>query len=364
MEHTYNVQEQAVKYYRHIPRVPENFPVAADALRGAENDAFAAAFAHFADTMERMYKDIEVLPEAYGMPLTKLGETAPKKSANSVAREAYRAIKRLGDVLRAIGELGEPTDGGLRVEIAAFKAAMSAQKPRLANAHLILDRLTAFGFTFTDYADGDFTKGATAFTVAHPKNPLVMTVLRAYSTAPRFYGATTYDPHEFYYFDYKRVADRDRLPPHIIADDLAAMIPPHLGEAFRAVHRRFVDDFGLTPHYKDDSIEYFLKKKRVARFIIDFGTLETLLILKLKDMDRYINRVSALPPELRRHFEYSRCSHCGFQGATDEFCKFRLLWTLNGTAHEACTHVCFNFASPIAAHVEPLAALMQAEYGF
>ena len=116
--------------------------------------------------------------------------------------------------------------------------------------------------------------------------------------------------------------------------------------------------------YKDDSIEYFLKKKRVARFIIDFATLETLLILKLKDIDRYIDLVSTLPPELRRHFEFSRCSHCGFQGATDEFCKFRLLWTLDGTAHEAYTHACFNFVSPTAAQVAPLAALMQAEYRF
>lgn len=364
MEHIYNVQAQAPTYYRHIPRVPDTFPVAANALQGLENDAFVAAFAQFAELMERMYKDIELRPDAYGMPLTRLGSTAPRKSAQSVLRESWRAIKRLGDVLFAIGSLGEPSDGGLRVEAAAFNAAMRRQKPKLANAHLILDRLLDFGFTLTDYDSGEFAKGAAAFTVAFPENPLVMSAIRAYCTETSFYSSEQYDPHGFYYFDYKLVADRDKLPPHIIADDLAAMIAPHLGDTFRALHRRFVDDFGLSTNYKDDSIEYFLKKKRVARFIIDFSTLETVLILKLKDMDRYIDLVDALPPELRSNFEYSRCSHCGFQGATDEFCKFRLLWTLDGTAHEACTHVCFYFASPVAAHVEPLAGLMQAEYKF
>ncbi len=96
---------------------------------------------------------------------------------------------------------------------------------------------------------------------------------------------------------------------------------------------------------------------------MDYHTLDAEVVLKLKDMDRYIPEVEALPPALRERFERGGCLYCGFQGATREFCKFRVRWTLDGRAHDACGFAVFTFANPDSALVPWLCRLMALEYG-
>lgn len=133
-----------------------------------------------------------------------------------------------------------------------------------------------------------------------------MRVIKAYAVSEPYHPD---DPHEFYYFDYKRVTDRDKLPAQCTARDLAALLDKDKGNLLIGVNLIFVDELGLTAHYKDDSIEYYLKKKRVARFIINFHTLDVVFILKLKEMDRYMNQIEILPSNLRAYFEKGSCNY-------------------------------------------------------
>ncbi len=124
--------------------------------------------------------------------------------------------------------------------------------------------------------------------------------MKAYAISEPFHED---DPHEFYYFDYKRLVDREKLCAHRVAIDLEDLLNEESGNLLKDINRNFVEDFGFLPRYKDDSIEYYIKKKRVARFMIDFHTLEVVLILKLKDMDKYIDLIEMLPDDLRIHFD-------------------------------------------------------------
>ncbi len=354
--HQYHAQREAVAYYWHIPHVPEQFTVEPKLLGGLSEGQFAAAFRHYAETMARMYRDIEARPEAYGVLTIDINAVNENKEDGNLAKASWRSIKRLGDLMATLGRLGEVDADGLRIPIASFKSALS----KMTKFHLILHRLVDFGFVIT-HLDGErFSRGAEFFAVTYPENPVLMRVVKAYAIADPFHDD---DPHEFYYFDYKRVADRTALAKDCVVADLAALVDGDKGRLLMALDRYFVDEMQLTSHYKDDSIEYYLKKKRVARSIVDFHTLDVRVILKLKEMDRYIDTVSDLPRELRRYFEKGTCRYCGFQDSTVEHCKFRVSWTLDGARHDACGFECFTFRNPESRCAEGMVQLMTREYG-
>lgn len=356
MEHQYHAQREAATYYQHIPHVPESFAVEPKLLGGVNNAQFVEAFRQYAETMKRMYQDMQARPEAYGVLVVDIHLVNENKEDGNLAKASWRSIKRLGDVMAVIGQLGEVDQDALRIPIARFKSALN----KMVKVHLMLKRLADFGFVISDLDGEKFSKGADFFTVTYPETPVLMRVVKAYAIADAFHED---DPHEFYYFDYKRVADRVELPTDCVARDLAALIEEDKGQLLVALNSYFVDRLKLTSHYKDDGIEYYLKKKRVARSIIDFHTLDVQVILKLKEMDRYINLVSSLPHGLRRYFERGGCRYCGFQSATVEHCKFRVSWTLDGDSHDACGFECFNFRNPGRECADSLMQLMLAEYG-
>lgn len=356
MEHTYHVQREAVTYYRHIPRVPETFAVNPKLLYDIEETEFVAAFRQFADIMARMYREIEVKPEEYGVLLVDIHLVNENKEDGNLAKASWRSIKRLGDLMAEVGKLGEIDQEGLRIPTAAFKTNLK----KTAKIHLILNRMQEFGFVISDYDGEKFTKGVESFVITFPENARLMRVVKAYALADAFHLD---DPHELYYFDYKRVADLSQLPEHCVANDLAALLNEDDGQLLIALNSHFVDKLGLNPHYKDDSIEYYLKKKRVARFLIDFHTLKVKVILKLKNMDSYMDLVDSLPQSLRQYFEKGNCRYCGFQQATYEWCKFRVSWMLDDKKLDACGFDCFTFKNPKSDDAESMAQLMKLEYG-
>lgn len=355
MKHIYHVQEQVVKYYQHIPYTPKDVTISQDLLFGIQRHQFIEAFQQFTELMRNMYRDMEKKPEEYGLLIIDINQVNENKEEGNLAKASWRSIKRLGDMMLEIGRLGELINGALKIRIVPFKTAVK----KINMVHLLLNRLIDFGFALGGYNDNKFVKNEEFFTVSYPESPFVMNAVKAYAVSEPFHND---DPHEFYYFDYKRIADRKKLPTHCVATDLAALITEDSGKLLVEIHKYFVDELKLTPHYKDDSIEYYLKKKRVARFIIDFLTLNVVFILKLKDVDRYIDLVAGLPKNLRSYFEKNSCNHCGFQGATNEFCKFRVLWILDNIKHEACNFGCFNFKNPESKDAKIFGQLMAAEY--
>lgn len=355
MEHVYHVQHEVVSYYQHIPNVPDRVVIDKKLLYGMTESQFIENMIYFTDIMKHIYKDMETRPEEYGLLIIGINQVNENKADGNLAKASWRSVKRLGDVIAVIGKLGEIEGDSLQLSISSFKASLK----KIEKLNLILNRLIDFGFEITDYDGKSFKKGIDIFSIRYSKIPLLMRILKAYAMSEPFHQD---DPHEFYYFDYKRVADRERLPVHCVSNDLATLLDEEKGKLLVKINNSFVDELGLFPHYKDDSIEYYLKKKRVARFMIDFHNLDVILILKLKDMDRYIDQINKLPQNLRTYFENGNCRYCGFQNSTIEFCKFRISWMLNNQKYDACNFACFNFYNPKSTDAEFFINLMKSEY--
>lgn len=355
MDHLYHVQYEVKAYYQHIPKVPDTILINKELLFGLSNSQFLEQFKSFTDIMSRMYRDMERRPDAYGLPLIDINQVNENKADGNLAKASWRSIKKLGDMVAAIGKHGELRDDTLIIPIPAFKTALA----KMNKSNLILNRLVDFGFILSHYDGQKFVKGADAFSISHSNNPLFMKIMKAYALSEPYHPE---DPHEFYYFDYKRVADRKALPPHCVASDLAALLGGDTGNAFFAIHKALVEELGLSQQYKDDNLEYFLKGKRVARLMIDFHTLNLEMILKLKDMDRYRDQIEKLPKNLRAAFEYGNCKYCGFQGSTQEYCKFRISWTLDGRKHDTCNFFSFGFRNLRSEDVLYYLNLMRCEY--
>lgn len=355
MEHIYHVQHEVVSYYQHIPSVPDTVAIDKKLLFGMNESQFIENMSYFNDIMKHIYIDMETRPEEYGLPIIDINQVNENKADGNLAKASWRSVKRLGDVIAVIGKLGEIDGDSLQLSVSSFKDSLK----KIEKFNLILNRLIDFGFEITDYNGKSFNKGTDIFSITYRKIPLLMRILKAYAMSESFHHD---DPHEFYYFDYKRVADRERLPVHSVSNDLATLLNEEKGKLLVRINNCFVDELGLVPHYKDDSIEYYLKKKRVARFMIDFHNLDVVLILKLKDMDRYIDQIDKLPKNLRTYFENGSCRYCGFQNSTVEFCKFRISWMLNNRKYDACNFACFNFYNPKSTDAEFLINLMKSEY--
>ena len=79
-------------------------------------------------------------------------------------------------------------------------------------------------------------------------------------------------------------------------------------------------------------------------------------------MDKYINEIEVMPDGIKEPFTRSSCNHCNFQGATDEYCKFRRNWTLDNTPHDACAFYGFQFNDFDLARVPDYWRLLELEY--
>lgn len=347
MDHRYHVQLEIDMYRCRMLPVPADFPVNPDALHGLTEERFRAAFSSLHALMAGLYRAMRDDPAAFGLPQTPVEILADGEPRTLFKRD----IDGLGEVAVALAASGTPQDGLLRVDTAAFYEALKRSCTKKAQRYL--SALSGAGF-----AIGPVDKRQAVFTVAYPASPDLLLALKAYAEAPPM----TEDFRERHIFDWRRVSDRSRLPADHMVRAAASVFDAAQARVILAAHEALLA-MGLRPVHKETNIEYHRGKTRAARLMFLYHGMHVLLILKLKDMDRYTALVEALPPHLRGHFEQDGCAHCGFQGATDAHCKFRLHWTLDGIAHEACNFPRFTFVNPQAADVPQLAGLLAAELG-
>jgi len=81
------------------------------------------------------------------------------------------------------------------------------------------------------------------------------------------------------------------------------------------------------------------------------------------NMDSYIAEIEAMPESVKKPFTKNSCNHCNFQGATNEYCKFRKNWTLDGITHDACVFYGFQFDDLDLVFVPVYWRLLELEYG-
>ena len=369
MVYTYHCQRQAESFARSIIPVPDDYP-----LRNGLPEDYRSRFKALCDLARGAYTDMAKRPEAYGLMLLDIAEVD-----HNLARDSYRTLHRFVDTLNALCINGEAAGHILTVDVAGFKKTV-AKTPTVPKYNLILSRLIDLGFAISNFNGNAIDKKAVSFTVEYPGNPALIDTLKTYcdswSELDRFRNnrdlprndMIKLNPqefhHHFYRLDYKITADLARIPVITWVKEEANYLGYDDGL------KRFNEAFYLESlNYggiKFDG-EYHYKGKRVARITSSgytaMGEPNFILSIKLKNMDRYTGVVEALPDSVKAPFTKDSCANCGFQGATSEYCKFRLKWSLDGAAHTGCAFWCFSFTNFDVALAPLYWRLVALEYG-
>ncbi|WP_429149553.1 hypothetical protein [Anaerotaenia torta] len=367
IEYQYHCQHQAEAFARSILTVPEDYPLHV----GLPKD-FQIHFSGLCELAKDIYMDMAKQPENYGLMLVDI-----ESKDHNLARDGYRTIHRFVDTLSSLSCCGELRDHQLVVDAEEFRKVIKKGTGLVSGPvpkyELIFSRLVDFGFSIRDFEGKPFGKKVEFFTVGYPDSPEMMDTIKSYCECwnelkskreeevkvwPKEYH------HHYYRFDYKITADREKIPILQWISDEADYLGYSTGQ------KKFsVLFYQYSLQYKDVKFDgdYTYKSKRIARICqagyTAMGETKFLLHVRLKDMDRYISEIDAMPESIKNRMMKDSCRHCGFQGATDDYCKFRIHWTWNEQPHIGCAHECFYFDCFDAALIPCYWKLLELEYG-
>ena len=360
----YHCQHQAESFAHAIIAVPENYPL----LPGLPTN-YPQNLSKLCALAKDIYLDMAKQPEAYGLMLIDINS-----QDHNLARDGYRTLHRLCDLLVNLSQCSELNDHRLTVNKDKFTAAnkkgtglVSGPVPKY---ELFFSRLVDFGFTISDFDGKPFNKKVTSFTIEYPDFPEMTDTIKFYCDCWKQYQKKDVKlwshefHHHFYRFDYKITADRAAIPLMQWVMDEAVYLgyTPELKAFSLAFYEHSLQ-------YSDVCFDgdYTYKGKRIARIYqsgyIALGKTKYHMHVRLKNMDKYSSQVERLPESLREKMGKDNCRHCNFQGATEDYCKFRIHWTLNGQKHVGCAHVCFYFNDFTLERIPDYWRLLELEYG-
>lgn len=362
----YHCQHQARSFAEAIIPVPADYP-----LQAGLPDDFPQHFSRLCELAKDIYLDMAKQPGAYGLMLVDINS-----KDHNLARDGYRTLHRFVDTLSNLSRHGELKDHQLTVNAEAFRQASKSGSGMVSGPvpkyELILARLADFGFVISDFEGKPFGKKVETFMLEYPDYPDMIDTIKAYcecwDALKQNMGSVKIWPkefhHHYYRFDYKITADREQIPlTQWVIDEADYM---GCSPAQKAFALRFYEH---SLQYKGVVFDgdYNYKGKRIARFYRDgyiaIDQSRILLHARLKEMDKYMAELSAMPESIRKLMSKDSCRHCNFQGATDEHCKFRVHWSFDGQPRVGCAHACFYFDDLDTALVPDYWRLLEREYG-
>jgi len=370
MEYQYHCQHEAEQVANSIMPVPADYPL----LDGLPYD-FRTNFAQLCALMKNMYLDMAKQPEAYGLVLTdyslQRGNSQSKEAG--LIRKSRNSVNRLPDTLFRLAQSGEVHNKQLVISLRLFKEAIKKAEGNsvspVTKYELILSRLVDFGFVISNFTDKPFDKTLESFTVEYPDSPELINTLKIFCDC---WHKTRQNQNELknrsnlvykekqvlhYYnhmiFDFRFTVDQNKIPmQHWITYELQSH---GCSEETIAFHVAFYECSLQYASVKYDG-NYFFKSKRIVQVTKDR------ISLKLSNMDSYMYEIDAMPETIKSYFTKNYCNYCDFQGATSEYCKYRLKWTYNNETHDGCAFICFSFQDYDITLVPHFWRLLELEY--
>ena len=361
MEYKYHCQYQAESFAKSILPVPDNYP-----LKDGLPEDFRKHFLKLCELAKNIYSDMAKSPEAYGLMLIDI-----ESKDRNLARDGYRSIHRFVDTLSNLSRCGEIKNQQLIVSAPAFREEIrkghSFGSSPVSKYELVLSKLVDFGFVISDFDGKPFGKTIEFFTVEYPDYPDITDAIKTYcdcweiirtdrSSVKVWEGEFH---HHFYRFDYKITAELEKIPiQQWISDE-----SKYQGLSDK-INDFYVAFYEYSLKYKGIKFngDYNYKSKRIARSL-QRGLGVSSLSLIIKDMNKYINEIENMPDSIKEPFTKNSCNHCGFQGATDEHCKFRRNWTLDNIPHDACAFYGFQFNDFDLSCIPDYWRLLELDYG-
>lgn len=365
-EYNYHCQHQAESFAKAILPIPNEYPLQAGLPKN-----FQLNFMKLCDLAKDVYMDMSKNPEAYGLMLVDI-----KSKDHNLARDGYRTIHRFVDTLSNLSNCSILENHQFLVNMEEFKASIKKGTGLVSGPvpkyELILLKLVHFGFAISGFEGKPFAKKVSSFSVEYPDYPEMMDTIKTYiecwnALKPNRESVKVWPKeyhHHYYRFDYKITADREKIPMlQWISDeaDYSGYLPQQ--KAFSIAFYEY------SLNYKDVTFDgdYNYKGKRIARMYQDgFHAIKDELIflvhIRLKNMDIYMTEINMMPDGIKKLMRRDSCRHCNFQGATSEYCKFRVQWKFDGQPHEGCAHACFYFDDFTVEHVPHYWRLLELEY--
>lgn len=355
----YHSQRQAELFAKAIIPVPMDYPLA----DGLEDD-LKIHFSQLCELAKEIYLDMAKKPEEYGLALLDINETEM-----NIVRDSYRTIHRFLDTVNALFLSGKVDNHILTVDNAIFMVNVK----KVSRYGLILSKLIEFGFCISKFNGKTVDKNTHFFAVEYPDNPYIIDALGTYfqkwivinKYRPSAKSKIVNSPlkispqefiHHFYRFDYKITADLSKIPMSQWVNDAADYLCLN-----KEQKQFYIEFYNRSLKYPGLNFggDYYFKGKRIARV---YSSGYKMLILKLNRMDSYSEFMKALPAHIAAVFNRNYCTMCGFQGATDEFCKFRLHWKLDNTEYVGCAYQCFNFLNADVDDLDIYFSFLEYEY--
>ena len=366
IEYKYHCQHQAEAFSKAVISVPGKYP-----LREGLPAKYARHFLELSELARDIYMDMAKSPEAYGLMLVDI-----ESKDHNLARDGYRTIHRFVDTLSALCLSGELKKHELIVsaedfnrEIKKGRGAVSGPVPKY---ELVLSQLVQYGFCISGFDGKPFSKKIESFTVTYPRYPEIIDAIKIYCdcwdklkndrSSIKLWPKEFH--HHYYRFDYKITADCEKIPmTQWLSDEADYLDYPAILKDFSL---KFYD---YSLKYKDVKFDgdYNYKSKRIAR-ITQTGRSalnenQFKLSVKLPAPDKSMEAINKLPESLQKHFVKNYCQYCSFQGATREYCKFRMHWNFKDIARVGCSHRCFYFTEFDSALIRYYWKMLELQYG-
>jgi hypothetical protein len=319
---------------RIIPPVPEHFPVKEEFLSDITEFDFISAFHEFVKIIKQIYRDILFKIE--------------NEHVESKKKSYYDSGRKLDETIQTLGKIGYIDNNALIVDISALKSAKTA---KYADIFDLL--ISGYGFGVSNWHNRRFEKNAVVSVITYPDNAALMHIWKVYAE-----NGT--------YFDYRKLSDRDKLPPDYAIQDFARIVGGARGKLALELHNKIVSECDFrTKHTRNtDAISYHrgdhvwdgrLKINLNESHLDNDFNVEISLI----NCSEYMHLVYDATECIKQKFRDRAEQECRCCKANPSSCGYAAVYEFEGESHRKCHFLRFRPAT--AADIKHLSILFAAE---
>ncbi len=345
MELKYYCQVKIQEILDHMLPLPDDFEVSDRFLDGLDRKDFILNFKELRDILIAVYKDMQTNPEEYGLICTSL--EVQGFGVSQITGKSKGSVSWLMMLFYNLCMAGEISEDVLVINPSLYAENTKIKwvgGNKVKSPVQIINKLKDFGFIFEGLQNGKFDKKAETYILSFPENKNIIKVLKSYiMTVIGDYNspsnATRKLNEGLEKLDYKLLIDPVLIPENQDFLDYLTYLDGDEKNFFEKLH------LGLTQNgysYSTAS-EYrmrYYKNDKDKNYTVECQSDNRKLFvgMKLKNMDLYSDYIQSLPEHIKNMFKRTSCRPgCTFQGATDEKCRFRVIWHVDDIEYRKCS---------------------------
>ena len=382
----YHVQYQALEYVNSILPVPDNIP-----LKVGLKKSFIHDFVELTELAKKIYQDMALKPEEYGLLLIDVNEQnnqAIHLCVKGPLRASRNSLHRTLDVFYALFHSGIVQDNTLIVETQLFTSQIKNLK--VTYYYLIMNKLIEFGFAFDGYKNNKIN--GNKLTVTYPSNPKIINTMKVYCDSREILeGEKKYIKDiekfkdNFYTYDYKYLVDLKQLPEEVWVHDKIYNWDQDAQKFYIAFYQ-YMKQYSNVEYRGERKGNYYLGKTAIAEVRyeddlwkeeLSYFTVPEYRDIILRNMKTYFvvnlflhikgrrNRFDKFPLQIIEYMKSKKCQDCNafirYKNQTGK-CPHTVIWSYDGEEYKSCSFYCFHFENPKIEDIPIYCGILKSEY--